>query len=78
MYSSTLFLVLLVLLITLSTHTALAEECEVCVKIINDVRATMAPKDIKNKVKVEESLGKYCAKKELGAKEKKICYYLDP
>jgi hypothetical protein len=45
---------------------------------MNDVRATMAKGDIKKKPMVEEAIDKYCKKKELGAKEKKLCYYIEP
>ena len=51
-----------------------------CVKVIEDIRATMTKEDIKNKPKVEAAMGKYCANEEgkLTAREKKICYYIDP
>ena len=57
-----------------------AKECEVCVKVIDDVRSTMTKAEIKDKSKVEGAIGKYCANEEgkLTAREKKICYYIDP
>jgi len=49
------------------------------VKVIDDVRTIMGPRSAwKDKSKVEEALGKYCKRKGLGVKEKKICYYIDP
>lgn len=45
---------------------------------MGDVRASMEKSDIKNKSKVEEALGAYCKKSDLHAREKKICYYIDP
>ena len=52
----------------------------VCVKVIDDIRATMEKADIKDKAKVEAAMGKYCANDDgkLTAREKKICYYIDP
>lgn len=47
---------------------------------MDDVRATMTKEDTKNKSKIEEAMGEYCANKDdkLSAREKKICYYIDP
>mmetsp|Transcript_3145 Transcript_3145/g.6603 ORF Transcript_3145/g.6603 Transcript_3145/m.6603 type:complete len:162 (-) Transcript_3145:146-631(-) len=70
--------VFLLLLAVVSVASA-QQECEVCVKVIEDVRAAMGgKKEWKNKADVEAALGKYCKKKELGVREKKICYYLEP
>mmetsp|Transcript_29985 Transcript_29985/g.35635 ORF Transcript_29985/g.35635 Transcript_29985/m.35635 type:complete len:169 (-) Transcript_29985:150-656(-) len=59
---------------------ALAGNCEVCIKVMDDVRGSMEKKDQKNKPQIEQALGKYCAKSpaELGPRERKICYYIDP
>lgn len=40
----------------------------------------MAKGDMKNKDKIEDAMGEYCANKDeaLSAREKKICYYIDP
>jgi len=56
------------------------KECEVCVKVMDDIRATLSKADSKNKPKIEAAMAKYCANKEnkLSAREKKICYYIDP
>eukprot|EP00934_Nitzschia_sp_Nitz4_P006467 Nitzschia sp. Nitz4//scaffold76_size158648//114094//114741//NITZ4_002560-RA/size158648-augustus-gene-0.139-mRNA-1//1//CDS//3329557887//6457//frame0 len=63
-------------------HASLAaetKECEVCVKVMDDIRATMSKADSRNKPKVEQAMGDYCANEEgLSAREKKICYYIDP
>ena len=52
----------------------------VCVKVIEDVRGKMSKEDARSKPNIEAALGEYCENKEnkLSAKEKKICYYLDP
>jgi len=54
--------------------------CEVCVKVLEDMEAKFLTekKDKKNKEKIENGIAKYCKNKELGPKEKKICYYLEP
>ena len=57
---------------------AASDKCEVCIKVISDVRETMDKDDIKRKPKVEEALGAYCARDDLGPRERKICYYIDP
>eukprot|EP00532_Pseudo-nitzschia_australis_P008310 CAMPEP_0168173822 /NCGR_PEP_ID=MMETSP0139_2-20121125/6128_1 /TAXON_ID=44445 /ORGANISM="Pseudo-nitzschia australis, Strain 10249 10 AB" /LENGTH=156 /DNA_ID=CAMNT_0008091837 /DNA_START=132 /DNA_END=602 /DNA_ORIENTATION=- len=55
-------------------------ECEVCVKVMDDIRSTLSKADAKNKPKIEGAMAKYCANEEesLSAREKKICYYIDP
>ena len=52
----------------------------VCVKVMDDIRASMSKADTKSKPKVEAAMGEYCANKDnkLSAREKKICYYIDP
>ena len=52
----------------------------VCVKVMDDIRATMSKEDSRDKPKIEAAMGKYCANKDnsLSAREKKICYYIDP
>jgi hypothetical protein len=47
---------------------------------MEDIRATLSKADSKNKPKIEAAMGKYCANKEnkLSARERKICYYIDP
>lgn len=37
-------------------------ECEVCVKVVNDVAATLKPADKKDIVRIEEKISAYCAK----------------
>ncbi|CAB9515950.1 astrocyte-derived neurotrophic factor homolog [Seminavis robusta] len=54
------------------------KECEVCVKVMDDVRATLSKEDSRKKPKIEAAIGDYCAKENLGSREKKICYYIDP
>ena len=49
-----------------------------CIKVIDDVRATMSKADTKDKAKIEKALGNYCERSDIGNREKKICYYLDP
>ncbi|KAL7464839.1 hypothetical protein ACHAXS_005164 [Conticribra weissflogii] len=53
-------------------------ECEVCMKVMQDVRDSMDKADWKDKPKVEKALGDHCAKDTLSARERKICYYVDP
>jgi hypothetical protein len=52
----------------------------VCVKVMDDIRATMPKEDFKDKPAIEGAIGKYCKDKgkSLSAREKKICYYIDP
>jgi len=38
----------------------------------------MPKADIKSKPKVEGAIDKYCSQRELGPREKKICYYIEP
>ncbi len=38
----------------------------------------MPKADQKNKPKIEEALGVYCKRTDLGPRERKICYYIDP
>lgn len=52
----------------------------VCIKVMEDVRATMTKEDARDKPKIEKAMGDYCADTNgtLSAREKKICYYIDP
>lgn len=47
---------------------------------MDDIRASMTKEDSRSKPKIEQAMGDYCANKaeELSAREKKICYYIDP
>jgi deoxycytidylate deaminase len=51
--------------------------CTVCIKVLEQVDASLAPADKKNKDKIEAAIEKFCSQK-LGAKEDKMCYYLKP
>lgn len=52
--------------------------CTVCIKVIDEVRSGMSKKDQKDKPAIEDALGKYCNRSDLGPRERKICYYIDP
>lgn len=47
---------------------------------MEDIRATLTKEDSRKKPAVEQAMGDYCANKDgsLSAREKKICYYIDP
>jgi hypothetical protein len=50
---------------------------------MDDVKASMAKEDYSKKPAIEDAIGKYCQDHDsklskLGAREKKICYYIDP
>jgi hypothetical protein len=47
---------------------------------MEDIRGMMTKEDSRKKPKIEAAMGEYCANKgeTLSAKEKKICYYIDP
>lgn len=53
-------------------------ECEVCMKVMQEVRDSMPKSDHKSKPAIEAALGSHCAKDTLSARERKICYYVDP
>merc|ERR1711862_9186 len=57
---------------------AYAGECEVCVKVIDDIRGGMSKEDSRKKPAVEQAIADYCSKSTLNSREKKICYYIDP
>jgi hypothetical protein len=77
------FVSVLIASLAYAANVALAaEECEVCVKVMDDIKASM-PKDkasAKSKPAIELAIGEYCDNKDnkLSAREKKICYYIDP
>jgi hypothetical protein len=59
------------------------KECEVCIKVLDDIGALMTKKEAKKQPKIEEAVGKHCSVDgdiydTLGPKEKKMCYILDP
>ena len=45
---------------------------------MDDVKSKMSKEDARNKPAIEKAIGEYCAGSGLNAKEKKICYYIDP
>jgi hypothetical protein len=47
---------------------------------MEDIRGMMTKEDARKKPMIEAAMGDYCANKgeKLSAKEKKICYYIDP
>lgn len=45
---------------------------------MDDIRATLSKEAAKSKPEIEAAMGAYCAKSTLNAREKKICYYIDP
>jgi len=50
------------------------------VKVMDDIRASMSKEDSRKKPEIEKAMGEYCSNKDnkLTAREKKICYYIDP
>ena len=47
-------------------------------KVMQDVRDTLDKPSQKDKPKIEKALGEHCKKDTLSARERKICYYVDP
>lgn len=47
-------------------------------KVMQDVKDSLPKADQKDKPKIEKALGAQCAKDTLTARERKICYYIDP
>lgn len=45
---------------------------------MDDVRSVMTKDEMKNKDSIEAAIAKYCAQENRSAKEKKVCYYIDP
>lgn len=50
----------------------------VCIKVIDEVRSGMSKKEQKDKLAIESALGAYCGRSDIGPRERKICYYIDP
>eukprot|EP00557_Chaetoceros_sp_GSL56_P008034 CAMPEP_0176492942 /NCGR_PEP_ID=MMETSP0200_2-20121128/9288_1 /TAXON_ID=947934 /ORGANISM="Chaetoceros sp., Strain GSL56" /LENGTH=164 /DNA_ID=CAMNT_0017890579 /DNA_START=65 /DNA_END=559 /DNA_ORIENTATION=+ len=59
-------------------HTATANECEVCTKVMDDIKSALPKSDAKDKPKIEQAIDAYCDKPDLGPRERKICYYITP
>ena len=47
-------------------------------KVMTEIRDAMPKSDQKEKSKIESAIGSHCANEKLPAREKKICYYIDP
>ena len=47
---------------------------------MDDIRASMSKEESRKKPEIEKAMGKYCSNDDnkLTAREKKICYYIDP
>jgi hypothetical protein len=50
----------------------------VCIKVMQGVLDSIPAKEKKSMGKIESRVSKYCAKKTLDYKEKKVCYLIDP
>ena len=50
----------------------------VCMKVMTEIRDSMEKSDLKDKPKIESAIGSHCSNEKLSAREKKICYYIDP
>jgi mesencephalic astrocyte-derived neurotrophic factor len=50
----------------------------VCVKVMDEIRASMTKEQAKTKPEIEKAMGNFCARENLNNREKKICYYIDP
>ena len=47
-------------------------------KVLQDIRDTIPKDKQKHKPSIESAMGDYCARDTNSAKERKICYYIDP
>ena len=47
-------------------------------KVMTEIQDKMDKEEMKDKPKIEAAIGKHCANEKLPAREKKICYYIDP
>jgi hypothetical protein len=54
------------------------KECEVCMEVMEGVDALVPVDEKKSKTSIEEAVSSYCKNKELTAKQKKMCYYIEP
>merc|ERR1719313_1437049 len=59
------------------------KHCEVCLKVMTDLHGqvkALPKKQKKDKLKIENMVEKYCSKKNknIGARERKLCYFLLP
>ncbi|KAJ0394422.1 hypothetical protein P43SY_010919 [Pythium insidiosum] len=77
-------LLAIAVLAAVATSTAYADdkECEVCVKVVDDVKGVYAKlaeqKGKKTLAVAENAVEKYCGSKKLAAKDNKLCYFLEP
>eukprot|EP01136_Pigoraptor_vietnamica_P019924 Opistho-1_new@68116 len=58
----------------LRASAADANTCEVCVKVVSTVAATLTPEEAKNEVAIEDKFREYC--KTAVNKENRFCYYV--
>lgn len=42
------------------------------------IHESMSKEDSRKKPAIEKSIGNYCARDDLNARQKKVCYYIDP
>merc|ERR1719231_388199 len=54
------------------------KDCEVCVKVLGEIKDLVPKKLHKKKAKVESAIDKYCSNKNLDRLKKKICYLITP
>lgn len=74
----TISTILLTAAMLMNLLPAMAGDCEVCIKVMDDVKASMSKSDAKSKPAIESAIGEYCKRSDNGPRERKICYYIDP
>ena len=76
-----LFLFFLFMTMTSAHWQKDPKHCEVCVKVLTDIHASVKIlPDKKNLPNIESLITKYCSKKnkKAGPRERKLCYYIEP
>jgi len=74
MNTSVLLFSLAFAIIISCSYALKGDDCEVCIKVLNQFAATLSKTDRSNHITIEKQFKKYC--KGLKSKENRFCYYL--
>ena len=62
----------------LAKRSADPKECEVCIKVVDDIISGLDKSDLKDANMVEAAISGHCSKDSLNRQERKLCYLIDP
>mgnify|MGYP003090049877 CR=1 FL=1 len=67
-----------ILFTAVSAKRLSAEDCKVCIDVVEGIEKTLTESDKKDLLTIEDKIATYCKQKKISSEQKKICYHIDP